>query len=156
MKELPKLGEICFTRKLCQFIQKDSTQSACRLDKAVLFIFDSFLRKEVKNQMSTTSIKEIKTNKILKHLTQSQSKTPITRSVHCKFNCITVALDRTQHGFYIFQNVIINSLYKMFHILMGIETLFNVARLFVLYKLSFEYSSPANLINTFDDLFRHT
>ena len=44
----------------------------------------------------------------------------------------------------------------MFHILMGIETLFNVARLFVLYKLSFEYSSPANLINTFDDLFRHT
>ena len=25
--------------------------------------------------------------------------------MHCKFNCITVALNRTQHGFYIIQNV---------------------------------------------------
>ena len=40
-----------------------------------------------------------------KVLTQSKSKTPITRSVHVKFNCITVLLDRTQHGFYIIQNV---------------------------------------------------
>ena len=28
-------------------------------------------------------------------ITQSKSKTPITRSVHCKFNCITVVFDRT-------------------------------------------------------------
>ena len=38
-------------------------------------------------------------------VTQSQSKTPITRAVHCKFNSITVVLDRTEHGFYIIQNV---------------------------------------------------
>ena len=38
-------------------------------------------------------------------VTQSKSKTPITRSIHYKFNCITVALDRTRHSFYIIQNV---------------------------------------------------
>ena len=38
-------------------------------------------------------------------LTQSKSKTPITRSVHSKFNCLTIVLDRTQHGSYIIQNV---------------------------------------------------
>ena len=32
--------------------------------------------------------------------TQSKSKTPITRSVHCNFNCITVAFQRTQHSIY--------------------------------------------------------
>ena len=37
---------------------------------------------------------------MLKKVTQSKSKTPIKRSVHCKFKCITVALDRTQHGLY--------------------------------------------------------
>ena len=31
-------------------------------------------------------------------ITQSKSKTPITRSVHCKFKCFTLALDRTRHG----------------------------------------------------------
>ena len=40
--------------------------------------------------------RDMKWNKI----TQSKSKTPITRSLHCKFKCITVALDRTQHGLY--------------------------------------------------------
>ena len=34
-------------------------------------------------------------------LTQSKSKTQITKSVHCKFNCFTVVFDRTQHGIYI-------------------------------------------------------
>ena len=34
-------------------------------------------------------------------LTQSKSKTPISRSVHCKFHCISVVLDRTRHGIYI-------------------------------------------------------
>ena len=32
-------------------------------------------------------------------VTQSKSKTQITRSVHCKFNCITVKYNGTQHGF---------------------------------------------------------
>ena len=32
----------------------------------------------------------------------------------------------------------------------------NLAKLFVLHKLSFTISSLSNLINTFDDLFRHT
>ena len=40
--------------------------------------------------------RDMKWNKI----TQSKSKTPITRSLHCKFKCITVALDRTLHGLY--------------------------------------------------------
>ena len=66
--------------------------------------------------------------------------TPITRSVHCKFNCITVALDRTSHGFYIFQNVNRNALYKTHFILS-------------FYK---QNSSSSNVNNTFDDLFRHT
>ena len=51
---------------------------------------------------------------------------------------------------------------------MGIETLLynakqirakcnnNLAKLLVLHKLSFKYSSLSNLINTFDDLFPHT
>ena len=34
-------------------------------------------------------------------LTQSKYKTQITRSVHCKFNCITVKYNGTQHGIYI-------------------------------------------------------
>ena len=34
----------------------------------------------------------------LLHVTQSNSKTQITRSVDCKFNCITVAFQRTQHS----------------------------------------------------------
>ena len=33
--------------------------------------------------------------------TQSKSKIPIKRSVHCKFNCVTVVFVRTQHGLYI-------------------------------------------------------
>ena len=33
---------------------------------------------------------------------------------------------------------------------------FNLAKLLILHKLSFEYSSLSNLINTFDDLFHHT
>ena len=32
---------------------------------------------------------------------QSNSTTQITRSVHCKFNCITVKYNGTQHGIYI-------------------------------------------------------
>ena len=31
-------------------------------------------------------------------VTQSKSKTQITRNVHCKFNCITVKYDGTRHG----------------------------------------------------------
>ena len=38
-------------------------------------------------------------------LTQSKSKIPITRCVHCKFNCITVVLDGKQHRIYIIQNM---------------------------------------------------
>ena len=34
-------------------------------------------------------------------LTQSKSKTPKTRSVHSKFNCITVKYNGTQNGIYI-------------------------------------------------------
>ena len=34
------------------------------------------------------------------YLTQSKSKTPITRSVHGKFNCITVKYNDTRHGIY--------------------------------------------------------
>ena len=33
-------------------------------------------------------------------LTQSKSKTQITRSVHGKFNCITVKYNGTRHGIY--------------------------------------------------------
>ena len=36
-----------------------------------------------------------------------------------------------------------------------LNRIFNLAMLFVLHKLSFKYSSSSNLINTFDDLFRH-
>ena len=32
---------------------------------------------------------------------QSKSKTQITRSVHYKFNCITLKYNGTQHGIYI-------------------------------------------------------
>ena len=38
-------------------------------------------------------------------LTQSKSKTQITRSVHGKFNCITVKYNGTQHGIYIILEV---------------------------------------------------
>ena len=34
-------------------------------------------------------------------VTQSKSKTTITRSVHCEFNCITVKYNGTRHGIYI-------------------------------------------------------
>ena len=37
-----------------------------------------------------------------------------------------------------------------------LNRIFNLAKLFVLHKLSFDYSSSSNLINTFDDSFRHT
>ena len=37
-----------------------------------------------------------------------------------------------------------------------LNRIINLAKLFVLHKLSFEHSSLSNLINTFDDLFRHT
>ena len=38
-------------------------------------------------------------------LTQSKYKTQITRSVHCKFNCITVIYNGTQHGIYLGSSV---------------------------------------------------
>ena len=38
-------------------------------------------------------------------VTQSKSKTQITRSVYCKFNCITVKYNGTQHGIYIILEV---------------------------------------------------
>ena len=38
-------------------------------------------------------------------VTQSQSKIPITRRVHCKFNSFTVPLQRTQHSILQFYNV---------------------------------------------------
>ena len=95
--------------------------------------------------------------------------------MQCKFNLFTVPLDRTQQGFYIFKlNVNINSLYKT-HLILSVykqhswekkhymmlnkyflNKIFNLARLFVLRKLSFESSSSSNLNNTFDDLFHHT
>ena len=34
-------------------------------------------------------------------LTQSKSNTKITRSMHGKFNCITIKYNRTQNGIYI-------------------------------------------------------
>ena len=40
-------------------------------------------------------------------LTQSLSKTPITRSVHCKFNSFTVAFTRTRQSIYIIYNVLV-------------------------------------------------
>ena len=42
------------------------------------------------------------------------TQTPITRSVHCKSNSFTVALDMTQHGFYIIQNVNNKFIYKTY------------------------------------------
>ena len=36
---------------------------------------------------------------------QSKSKTQLTRSVHCKFNCVTVKYNGTQHGIYIILEV---------------------------------------------------
>ena len=52
--------------------------------------------------------------------------------MHCKFNCITVVLDRTRQGFNIIQNVHQNfTIQKTFQficlqtILMGIETLYD-------------------------------
>ena len=38
---------------------------------------------------------------ILNILTQSKSRTQITRSVHCKFNFITVKYNGTRHGIYV-------------------------------------------------------
>ena len=35
-------------------------------------------------------------------LTQSKSKTQLKRSLHCKFKCISIAIDRTQHGLFMF------------------------------------------------------
>ena len=53
----------------------------------------------------------------LEQLTQSKSKTRITRSVHCKFNCITVKYNGTWHGIYIYLLQ-----YNYNSLLMGIET----------------------------------
>ena len=39
--------------------------------------------------------------KVFMILTKSKSKTTFTRSVHGKFNCITVKYSGTQHGIYI-------------------------------------------------------
>ena len=41
-------------------------------------------------------------------LTQSKSKMAKARSAQCKFNCITVNFDRTQHGIYIYAIVPLN------------------------------------------------
>ena len=43
-------------------------------------------------------------------LTQSKSKTQITRSVHGKIDCITVVYNGTQHGVYIILEVLIEKL----------------------------------------------
>ena len=82
--------------------------------------------------------------------TQSKSKTQITRSVHCKFNCITVKYNGTQH----------NSL------LTGIETLydakqvklnriFNLTWLCVVSNYPLKIIRSSNLAYTFCDVFRH-
>ena len=42
-------------------------------------------------------------------LTQSKSKTTITRSVHGKFYCITVKYNGTQHGIYVTDNILQNN-----------------------------------------------
>ena len=42
--------------------------------------------------------KKYSTGALLHFITQSKSKILITRSVHGKFNCITVKYDGTQHG----------------------------------------------------------
>ena len=42
------------------------------------------------------------------------SLSAITRSVHCKFNCITVNIDKTQHGIYLIQNLYKLSLCLLF------------------------------------------
>ena len=47
--------------------------------------------------------------------TQSKSKNQITRSVQCKFNCISVKYDGTPHGIYL-----VNTFYDLFrHICMS-------------------------------------
>ena len=38
----------------------------------------------------------------------------ITRRVHCKFNCITVNFDMTQHGIYMIQNFIMSIINHVF------------------------------------------
>ena len=60
--------------------------------------------------------------------------------MHCKFNWFTVAIDRTQHRFYIIQNVNINSFTKQFQficlqtILMGIEKLYDAKQIHAKYN----------------------
>ena len=66
------------------------------------------------------------------------------QSVHCKFNCITVNFDGTQHGIYIIFNFIRNSLYKFNKLgfVLGQIYMLKIIHMF-------------NLTNTFYDLFCH-
>ena len=76
-------------------------------------------------------------------VTQSQSKTPITRSVHCKFNQFTLALQRT--GKIILQTIEIET-FMMLH-KYSQNRIFNLAVL-VLPKLYSGYFRQSNLPNT--------
>ena len=51
----------------------------------------------------------------------------MTRSVHCRFNCITVNFDKTQHGIYTIQNFII-SLITHLHIKLSADQAFSNQR----------------------------
>ena len=44
---------------------------------------------------------------IKKDQNKSMETTAITRRVYCKFNCVAVNFDRTQHGIYLIQNFIV-------------------------------------------------
>ena len=66
----------------------------------------NFLRHDWSNQFLVSHPKQWVaqlSNALLKCkllLTQSKSKTQVTKSVHCKFNCITVAFSRTWQSIY--------------------------------------------------------
>ena len=52
------------------------------------------------NVQTCTCLHHMDTSNYMLQLTQSKSKTTITRSVHGKFNCITVKNNGTQHSIY--------------------------------------------------------
>ena len=71
-----------------QILLKSHIQTKQALSQRILLLFGHFLGYKITI------------------LTQNQSKFPITRSVHCKFNSFTVALQRTRQSIYSFTMLI--------------------------------------------------
>ena len=81
----------------------------------------------------------------------------VETSVFFQYTLLSLFIDTTSFTFtHIFIVLVFRFFLTLYLYACMLNRIFNLARLFVLHKLSFEYSSSSNLINTFDDLFRHT